>query len=219
MADDRPIIIKRIKKTGGAHHGGAWKVAYANFVTTMMAFFLLLWLLSSVNTAELAGIADYFKMPLKEALLGGKKVSEGSSIINGGGTDLSRTQGDATTAAGRRTPEQTAVAPVRDVDDQARLRELKAKLDTAVASNPQLSPYKQNIRIEITPDGLRIQIVDTQNRPMFATASAVVEPYMQEILREIGKSLNDLPNHVMLSGHTDAQQYSGGEKGYSNWEL
>jgi chemotaxis protein MotB len=218
-APARPIVIKRGGATKHPHHGGAWKLAYADFMTAMMAFFLLLWLLSSVNTAELAGIADYFKMPLKEALLGGKKVSEGSSIINGGGTDLSRTQGDATTAAGRRSPNETAVNPVKDANDQERLRELKAKLEAAVASNPQLSPYKQNIRIEITPDGLRIQIVDTQNRPMFATASAMVEPYMQQILREIGKSLNDLPNHVMLSGHTDAQQYSGGEKGYSNWEL
>jgi chemotaxis protein MotB len=218
-APARPIIIKRGAPVKHPHHGGAWKLAYADFMTAMMAFFLLLWLLSSVNTAELAGIADYFKMPLKEALLGGKKVSEGSSIINGGGTDLSRQQGDATTAAGRRSPKETAVNPVRDADDQERLRELKAKLEASVASNPQLSPYKQNIRIEITPEGLRIQIVDTQNRPMFATASAMVEPYMEQILREIGKSLNDLPNHVLLSGHTDAQQYSGGEKGYSNWEL
>jgi chemotaxis protein MotB len=218
-AAPRPIIIKRGGMAKHAHHGGAWKLAYADFMTAMMAFFLLLWLLSSVNTAELAGIADYFQMPLKQALLGGKKVSEGSSIINGGGTDLSRTQGDATTAAGRRSPKETEISPSRDADDQARLRELKAKLEAVVASNPQLSPYKQNIRIEITPEGLRIQIVDTQNRPMFATASAEVEPYMEQILREIGKSLNDLPNHVMLSGHTDAQQYSGGEKGYSNWEL
>jgi chemotaxis protein MotB len=218
-APARPIVIRRGGVAKHPHHGGAWKLAYADFMTAMMAFFLLLWLLSSVNTAELAGIADYFKMPLREALLGGKKVSEGSSIINGGGTDLSRKEGDATTAAGRRSPSETAINPVRDADDQERLRELKAKLEAAVASNPQLSPYKQNIRIEITPDGLRIQIVDTQNRPMFATASAMVEPYMQQILREIGKSLNDLPNHVMLSGHTDAQQYSGGEKGYSNWEL
>ena len=213
----RPIVIKRGGIQHHAHHGGAWKLAYADFMTALMAFFLLLWLLSSVNTAELAGIADYFKMPLKDALLGGHKISEGSSIVNGGGTDLSRTQGDATTLAGRRSPSQ--VNPRRDEDDQQRLRELKARLEAAVASNPQMSPYKQNIRIEITPDGLRIQIVDTQNRPMFATASAAVEPYMQQILREIGKSLNDLPNHVMLSGHTDAQQYSGGEKGYSNWEL
>lgn len=215
----RPIVIKRGGVQRHAHHGGAWKLAYADFMTALMAFFLLLWLLSSVNTAELAGIADYFKMPLKDALLGGHKVSEGSSIVNGGGTDLSRTEGDATTLAGRRSPKQTSVSRDRDEDDQQRLRELKARLEAAVASNPQLSPYKQNIRIEITPEGLRIQIVDTQNRPMFATASAAVEPYMQQILREIGKSLNDLPNHVILSGHTDAQQYSGGEKGYSNWEL
>jgi chemotaxis protein MotB len=218
-AAPRPIVIKRGGVQRHAHHGGAWKLAYADFMTALMAFFLLLWLLSSVNTAELAGIADYFKMPLKDALLGGHKISEGSSIVNGGGTDLSRKQGDATTLAGRRSPDQTSTDPRRDEDDQQRLRELKARLEAAVASNPQLSPYKQNIRIDITPEGLRIQIVDTQNRPMFATSSASVEPYMQQILREIGKSLNELPNHVILSGHTDALQYSGGEKGYSNWEL
>ena len=215
----RPIVIKRSSMQRHPHHGGAWKLAYADFMTALMAFFLLLWLLSSVNTAELAGIADYFKMPLKQALMGGHKIAEGSSIVNGGGTDLSRKEGDATTLAGRRSPDDTANNPQRDEDDQQRLRELKARLETAVASNPELSPYKQNMRIEITPEGLRIQIVDTQNRPMFATASAAVEPYMQKILREIGKSLNDLPNHVVLSGHTDAMGYSGGDKGYSNWEL
>jgi chemotaxis protein MotB len=228
--DERPIIIKRGAPARHAHHGGAWKLAYADFMTAMMAFFLLMWLLGSVNTAELSGIADYFKMPLRTALLGGTKTGEGASIIMGGGIDMMKQNGDTRSAQGKHKPLDQGTSPINDKvaggaggndekNEAARLRDLQIKLDNAFAATPQLTQYRNQILIDITRDGLRIQIVDSQNRPMFATASPVVEPYMQAILREIGHALNGVPNNIVLSGHTDAHPYAGGEKGYSNWEL
>ena len=228
--DERPIIIKRGAPPRHQHHGGAWKLAYADFMTAMMAFFLLLWLLGSVNTSELSGIADYFKMPLRTALLGGKKKSEGASVIMAGGMELMKQDGDTSDAEGKQIPLDQGSSPLNDKVaggsggyqekfEAARLRDLQIKLDNAFAATPQLKQFRNQVLIDITRDGLRIQIVDLQNRPMFANASAVVEPYMQAILREIGAALNGVPNKIVVSGHTDAHPYSGGEKGYSNWEL
>ncbi len=103
--------------------------------------------------------------------------------------------------------------------EQARLHDLQVKLMAAIEANPVLRQFKQQIRIDSTLTGLRIEIVDSQKRPMFATAKDQVEPYMRDILREIGHTLNDVPNRIIVQGHTDAAQYAGGEKGYSNWEL
>jgi chemotaxis protein MotB len=230
--DERPIVIKRRNKARHQHHGGAWKLAYADFMTAMMAFFLLMWLLGSINTAELSGLADYFKMPLRTALLGGKHTGEGASLITAGGLDLMKENGDTRDSQGSHKPLDQGTNPINDklaantgneekteAIDAQRMRDLQIKLDNAMQSNPALQQYRQQILIDITRDGLRIQIVDTQNRPMFANASAQVEPYMQVILREIGKALNGVPNKIVLSGHTDANPYAGGEKGYSNWEL
>jgi chemotaxis protein MotB len=223
MAKDAnaPIIVKRKRGgDGGGHHGGAWKIAYADFVTAMMAFFLLMWLLSSSDPPTLKGIAEYFNTPLQVALMGGSKNTESSNIIPGGGSDLSKTEGeekrnkqeDAATLAAR-------ARALQQRQDEARLRELKTKLTEAIKNNPLLSQFKDQLLIDFTNEGLRIQIIDTQNRPMFSSASSDVQPYMRVILREIGKSLNDVPNKVSLSGHTDAVPYLGGERGYSNWEL
>jgi chemotaxis protein MotB len=103
--------------------------------------------------------------------------------------------------------------------EQVRLHDLQVKLMAAIEANPVLRQFKQQIRIDSTLTGLRIEIVDSQKRPMFATAKDQVEPYMRDILREIGHTLNDVPNRIIVQGHTDAAQYAGGEKGYSNWEL
>lgn len=203
--DERPIIIKRKKAAAHGHHGGAWKIAYADFMTAMMAFFLLMWLLSSVSSKELAGIAEYFRTPLKVALNGGKSAAESAGVIPGGGTDMTR-------SAGQRARSQ-------DAADNARLRELKSRIERAIENNPTLKQYRKQLLIDVTTEGLRIQIVDDKNRPMFANASAQVQPYMRDILREIGKALNDVPNRISLSGHTDASTYAQGDKSYSNWEL
>jgi len=217
MADDtqRPIVIKRIKKvSGGGHSGGAWKIAYADFVTAMMAFFLLMWLLGSTTKAQRAGISDYFKTPLKVAMSGGSGTGDATSVIKGGGTDLTRSTGQVKKGE---TPEASRAQQAKQ--EAARLEALKATLEKAIANNPKMAQFKQQLKVDITEEGLRIQIVDDQNRPMFDSGGAVMKPYTRDILREIGKTLNEVPNRISLSGHTDAVAYSGGERGYSNWEL
>ena len=224
MADDsqRPIVIKRIKKVSGGAHGGAWKIAYADFVTAMMAFFLLMWLLGSSTKAQLQGIADYFKTPLKVALMGGEGSGDASSVIKGGGEDLTRKAGQV--KRGESEPTKDIISLEKSKAEQARqdatrLQDLKAKLDKAIENNMKLSQFKKQLKIDITSEGLRIQIVDDQNRPMFDSGGAVMKPYTRDILREIGKTLNEVPNRISLSGHTDAVPFYGGEGGYSNWEL
>ena len=224
MSDDsqRPIIVKRIKKGGHGHHGGAWKIAYADFVTAMMAFFLLMWLLGSTTRADLQGISEYFQTPLKVSLMGGSGAGDTTSIIKGGGSDLTRTDGqrragDSTNA--RKASDIKKLEAQRAQIEMERLRLLKEKVEAAIAANPILSQFRHQLLIDITTEGLRIQIVDEQNRPMFAIGSAQLQPYTRAIVREIGALLNDVPNRIGLSGHTDATKYFGGERGYSNWEL
>jgi chemotaxis protein MotB len=224
MSDDsqRPIIIKRVKKTVHTHHGGAWKIAYADFVTAMMAFFLLMWLLGSTTRADLQGISDYFKTPLKVAMLGGAGAGDTTSIIKGGGQDLTRTDGQqkhGDSTSGRKITDLNEAEQELAKRDKLMLRELKTKIESAIVASPTLSQFKNQLLIDVTTEGLRIQIVDAQNRPMFAIGSAQLQPYTRQILHEIGKVLNDVPNRISLSGHTDATPYSAGEGGYSNWEL
>ena len=203
----RRIIIKRPVRAAG-HHGGGWKIAYADFMTAMMAFFLVMWLLSNSSPKQLQGIAEHFKTPLKVALSGGPASSLSSSVIPGGGAAPTRAQGEAREAENESDP-----------DDVSRLDELKKKLDNMIESSPVLKQFRPQLLIDITPEGLRIQIVDSSNRPMFDRSSAVVVSYMRTILREIGPVLNAQPNKITLSGHTDATQYVQGDKSYSNWEL
>ena len=218
----QPIIIKRVKKGGHAVHGGAWKIAYADFVTAMMAFFLLMWLLGSTTEGDKKGIADFFNAPLKVSLMGGTGSGDSSSVVRGGGADLSRSTGqvkDGDVQAKRRLLNLKALQAEQKRAEQARLEALKAKVEEALAASPKLAAMKSQIRLDMTKDGLRIQITDEQNRPMFDSGSAVVKPYMRELLREIGHVLSDVPNRITLEGHTDAQPFVGGERGYSNWEL
>jgi chemotaxis protein MotB len=225
MAEDknkRPIVIKRIKKVAAGHHGGAWKIAYADFVTAMMAFFLLMWLLGSTAKGDLAGISEYFKTPLKVALSGGSSSGDRTSILKGGGRDLTRIEGQVKAGdvtAEKKTIDIKAAAEEAKRVEMAKLKELKATLEKAIENNEKLKKFKSQILLDITSEGLRIQIVDDKNRPMFQSGSAQLEPYTQEILREIGQTLNDVPNKVSISGHTDAALYGGGGQGYSNWEL
>ncbi len=218
----QPIIIKRIKKGGHTHHGGAWKIAYADFVTAMMAFFLLMWLLGSTTEGDKKGIADFFNSPLRVSLMGGTGSGDSSHVVRGGGTDLSRTTGqvkDGDVEARRKLLALKALKAEQKRAEAARLEALKQKVEQALTASPKLAAMKSQIRLDMTRDGLRIQIVDEQNRPMFDSGSAVVKPYMRDLLQEIGKVLVDVPNRVTLEGHTDAQPFSGGERGYSNWEL
>jgi chemotaxis protein MotB len=224
MSDDsqRPIIVKRIKKGGHGHHGGAWKIAYADFVTAMMAFFLLMWLIGSTAKGDFEGIAEYFKTPLRVALFGGTGYGDASSIIKGGGTDLNRTEGQVRRGEIRSQDKMTQLKAAQEEFERRErqvLMELKGRIENLIENNPAIKQFKNQLLIDITPEGLRIQIVDEQNRPMFDTSSADIKPYTRDILREIGKLLNAVPNRVTLSGHTDAAQFVGGDKGFSNWEL
>jgi chemotaxis protein MotB len=218
----QPIIIKRVKKGGHAVHGGAWKIAYADFVTAMMAFFLLMWLLGSTSEGDKKGISDYFQSPLKVALQGGSGAGASNSLINGGGNDISQTSGQsAKSDAEAKRSKKVATEQFRQSEakaDSRRLSALSAKIAAAISNNKKLSDYASQIKLQITPDGLQIQIVDDQKRPMFDIGSASVKPYMHDILREIGVTLLDVENKISLDGHTDRSAY-GSPLGYSNWEL
>jgi chemotaxis protein MotB len=218
----QPIIVKRIKKTAHGAHGGAWKIAYADFVTAMMAFFLLMWLLGSTTEGDKKGIADYFQAPLKVAMMGGSGSGDSSHVLKGGGEDLTRSGGQVKRGdieAMRSNVNLQALKAEQVRAEIARLEELKRRVEHKLDAHPTLAAMKSQIRLDMVADGLRIQIVDEQSRPMFGSGSAVVEPHMRVLLRELGGVLAAVPNRLTLEGHTDALPFAGGDRGYSNWEL
>jgi chemotaxis protein MotB len=224
MSDDsqQPIVVKRIKKGGGAAHGGAWKIAYSDFVTAMMAFFLLMWLLGSTTKADLKGIADYFQTPLKIALFGGSGSGDSSSVVQGGGEDLTRTYGQVKqgeTATEKKTINLQRLKEDYERVERQKLQTLKNDLEVLIDATASLKQFKNQLLLDLTTEGLRIQIVDEKNRPMFDSASSELKPYTRDILREMGKALNKVENRISLSGHTDATPYAGGDRGFGNWEL
>ncbi|MCZ7655487.1 MAG: flagellar motor protein MotB [Rhodocyclaceae bacterium] len=224
MSDDsqQPISRQAHQEGRRRHHGGAWKIAYADFVTAMMAFFLLMWLLGSTAKGDLQGIAEYFATPLKVAMQGGSGSGDASSVIQGGGQDLTRTSGQVKRGdivVEKRTVNLQALKAEQERLERIRLGELKEKIEKSIEGNAGLRQYKNQLKLDITAEGLRIQIVDEKNRPMFDLSSAEVKPYMRDILREIGLSLNEVDNRISLSGHTDAKPFATGDRGIGNWEL
>lgn len=224
MADDiqQPIVVKKIKKGGGGHHGGAWKIAYADFVTAMMAFFLLMWLLGSTAQGDLQGIAEFFQSPLKVAMAGGSGSGDSSSVIKGGGKDLTRSSGQVKAGDVESKRKSVNLAGQREDAERrerVRLNELKSSIEAMIEANPELRPFRNQLLLDVTAEGLRIQIVDEKNRPMFDSASSDLKAYTREILHQIGYVLNQVENRISLSGHTDATPFAGGERGFGNWEL
>ena len=219
----QPIIIKRVKKGGHAAHGGAWKIAYADFVTAMMAFFLMMWLIGSTTEGDRKGIADYFSTPLKLTMLGGGSgAGDSSSVVKGGGEDFTRSAGQVKRGdveAPTKSINLQALKAEQARAERARLEKLREDIERKIDSNEKLKALKSQIRLDMTREGLRIQIVDANNRPMFASGSAVVQPYMRDLLQEIGTILTEVPNRLTLEGHTDAQAFGNGVLGYTNWEL
>ncbi|SDS01509.1 flagellar motor protein MotB [Pseudomonas oryzae] len=212
MSDhDRPIIIVRRKKVAHGHHGGAWKIAFADFMTAMMAFFLVMWILASSDEKTRQSVAEYFSTPLVVAMAGGDKPTASDSAIPGGGPDPTHAEGERMRIDLR---EKT-----RSSDEQARLQDLKKRIEAVIENDPALRELREQIRLELTPEGLRIQLVDTESRPMFEVGSARVAPYLRSLLRTIAPMLNELPNSIQITGHTDSRPYPGGEVGYGNWEL
>ena len=218
----QPIIVKRVKKGGHGAHGGAWKIAYADFVTAMMAFFLMMWLIGSTTEGDRKGIAAYFNSPLKVALLGGGSGSgDSSSVVKGGGEDLSRSHGQVKQGdieAKKSTINLQALKAEQARAERARLEKLQGELEQRIAGS-RMEGLRNQIQLDMTRDGLRIQIVDAASRPMFSSGSAAVQPYMRELLREIGAILGEVPNRLTLEGHTDATPFGAGGQGYTNWEL
>ena len=240
---ERPIIIvKRQRRDDGGHHGGAWKVAYADFVTAMMAFFLVMWLVASVTKEQRAALFEYFKNPSMEP---GKSVKPApgqmgpggasTSPINlGGGLDAPRTIQDTVKpgigipvapVAPQQTPAAATAAPSaqtmplsNDGEENQHLKALMKNLTEAISKSQALQPFKDQLLLDITPEGLRIQIVDAQNRPMFDSGSAQLKDYTDTILRELTPYLNSVPNRISLTGHTDTTPYAG-HTGHTNWEL
>ncbi len=240
MADERPIIIKRIKKSGGAHHGGAWKVAYADFVTAMMAFFLLLWLLSAVTEEQRKGIAEYFKPTIapqnqqsQQAILNGQPAV--MTAVSGASAaeaqvDVDEPAEDATanpTAEAvpakedQKTEKPIDVKEAQDVvskAEQQQFADVKEKIMQQIQQDPGLADLKNNIDIQQTPEGLLIQLLDKENISMFPSGSATMSGRSQQLLQLVAHVVSPLPNKLSISGHTDATPYQG-RVDYSNWEL
>jgi len=218
MENNQPIIVKRVKRFGGGHHGGAWKIAFADFATAMMAFFLVLWLMSSATPEQLIAIAGYFKDPVGFSDSGSPYV-----IDLGGSPEMSPDQTLNPEVKSTPAPDKVPVdadkeeAAAEQVE-QERLEMLLQELQTKVNENPQLAKFKDQILFEITQDGLRIQIMDAENRPMFDIGSARLKPYFEDILLAMADTIKTVPNKVSVSGHTDATPYVG-NNGFGNWEL
>jgi chemotaxis protein MotB len=243
VAEEKPrpiVIVKRTKKVAGGHHGGAWKVAYADFVTAMMAFFLVMWLVTAVSKDQRAAIFDYFKNPSMEP---GKSVKPAPGQMGPGGASTSpinlRGGLDAPKSSQQKTDRigatvTTSPAPPIDLKtadqkaaEAAELKKLleKKQLDAlmqdlkeAIAKSQALQPFKDQLLLDITPEGLRIQIVDAQNRPMFDIGSSRLKPYTEQILREVTRYLDTVSNRISVTGHTDTSPYAG-ISGYTNWDL
>lgn len=233
---EQPIIIKKIKKGGGhGHHGGAWKVAYADFVTAMMAFFLLMWLINTTSPEQKRGIADYFApasvsqtMSGAGGILGGSALgSDGSK--SAGSSDVieelapssqNPNDGNSKDGAKAKTPEEAAAAAMAEAQslrENAAFQSAAQSLRQALQSMPELAELSKNIIIDETPEGLRIQLVDQEGRSMFNQGSAQPNDRAKVLLRAITKTINQLPNRISIYGHTSAS--AGGAKPEGDWAL
>ena len=242
MAGDNAVIVKRIKKSGhGAHHGGAWKVAYADFVTAMMAFFLLMWLINTTTPEQKRGIADYFApqsiaqtLSGSGGVLGGKVMGEESARAGGAASVFQKNSPASPTSKSKSTQAQKSQGGATDSQDQAsnaqnadrstsssqdgEFAHAAEAIHQAINDNPDLAALSKQVITEQTPEGLRIQLVDQDGRPMFQQGTSEPMPYTRRLLAEVGKIIDRLPNRVSISGHTEAKPFTG-PNGETNWEL
>jgi len=218
MADDKrqPIVVKKIKKGGHGHHGGAWKVAYADFVTAMMAFFLMLWLLGSASGEQRQAIADFFQNPSAVQGPGGASTS---MIQLGSSMETPKAGDDAKNKDTENDSNEPSSGETEKAEEKKLLDSLLIELNKSIDKSQALKPFKDQMLIEIMPEGLRIQILDKENRAMFESASPDPKYYTKALLREIANTINSVPNKVSITGHTDATPFSSKRREYSNWEL
>ena len=235
IQSDRPILIKKVKKVAGhGHHGGAWKVAYADFVTAMMAFFLLMWLINTTDPEQKRGIAEYFAPASVSAttsgsggILGGTALGEdgvkGSGSISAIEQLAPEAPPDAPQEAGQSS--NLAAASDRDLRDEIARREASEfasaaeSLRQAMQSMPELAELSKHLIIDQTPEGLRIQIVDQEGRSMFDQNSARPNARAQLLLRAVAKVIVQLPNRVTITGHTSAVAGSNRASAPGDWSL
>ena len=218
MADSDlpPIIIKKIKKVeGGGHGSSAWKVAYADFVTAMMAFFMLLWLLNVTTDEQKSGIADYFSPTAASSSRSGS-----GDILGGVSLAVDGSKGSGATQV---------ILELEQVESEQREREMRSqaeedsfidareKLQQAIQDHEELRELAKNLLIDITPEGLRIQLVNQEGQPMFRAGTAELLPIARLLLGEVAVIVAELPNKLAISGHTDASPF--GRRDYGNWEL
>ena len=270
MADEEqlaPIIIKKVKATGhSAHHGGAWKVAYADFVTAMMAFFLLLWLLNATTEEQKLGISNYFSPDSVSqsrsgsgGVLGGTTISIKGVLTSNGGPQESAALAPPAQSAGEDSDEDYGGesefrSPGGDADgdefggesdaaelggesdedpsgiseknleellaerEQKQFEEAEQALRQAIEEVPELAQFAENLIIDQTPEGLRIQLVDQERYSMFPIGSAKPNEQTRQLVNKVAQAVARLPNRISVSGHTDARPYRT-DDGYSNWEL
>ena len=217
-----PIIIKKIRKGGHGHHGGAWKVAFADFVTAMMAFFMLLWLMAETTPQQKQAISNYMQDPITASGPGGAGanpvIDGGAGLLDNAGKSVTPQENKPETEEPKEptTPEEEA-RKIAEAVERQQLETLREQMEQALSAQA-LQPYKDQLLLDITSEGLRIQIVDKENRPMFAQGSPVLQSYTREILHEIVKVIKTVPNKISISGHTDRTPYAA-TNGYSNWEL
>jgi chemotaxis protein MotB len=231
------IIIKKIKKGGHAHHGGAWKVAYADFVTAMMAFFLLLWLLNATTEEQKRGISDYFAPVAVSATTGGAGGLLGGRSVSSPGASVSRTSvpsvslkiepstgasvGDAEDEGGADSEAEKALKEQQEREaklEKAQFDKIEQQIRETVQQTPDLKKLEKHLLIDRTPEGMRIQVIDQEGRPMFGSGSSTPLARTKQLLSMIASAINPLPNKIRISGHTDSQAFKR-KDGYSNWEL
>lgn len=220
-----PPIIRKIKKHAHGHHGGAWKIAYADFVTAMMAFFLLMWLLASLNKAQKDGISEYFRQPLKVALISGDSMGAREVTVKGGGDNIEKEDGQVSASTqpvtkNQPSPEEAGSKKKEEENEAAKLKELQKNITLTIEEDPSLHGLKDQLVMDDVDEGLRIQLVDQRNQPMFGVGSDKMDPEMEKILEKIAVLLNKMPNMITIQGHTDAHPYHNPEElEQTNWEL
>jgi chemotaxis protein MotB len=234
--EPRPIIIKKIRKGGHAHHGGSWKVAFADFATAMMAFFLLMWLMEATTEEQRGAISEYFNNPSdvqgaspvpSPSPIQGPGGASTSMIKLGGGMELHHDPAAPSPIALPTPGVQTATRPdddaarkdeeVNEKLDNERLAALLDALKKAIDERESLAKYKDQILLDVTPEGVRIQIIDHERRSMFPLGSARLENFSSDIIKELAHIISSVPNRISISGHTDMKPYVA--VNYTNWEL
>ncbi|WBY09429.1 flagellar motor protein MotB [Sphingomonas sp. 7/4-4] len=213
IPNGRPIVIKRVKKVAGRHHGGAWKVAYADFVTAMMAFFMLLWLISNPDKERLKGLAQYFTPTVGETspatpLQGASDGAGGRSRKNS--TDDSQAQGTPTSEAAVAGAARGGTASIPDASMRVLASELQIALDP-----PTQDSAKRNVKIDPSRDGVRITLMDTDRQSMFRSNTAELNAYARGMLAKVAAKVGTSGAQIAIEGHTDG---TGGQSD-ANWRL